>query len=97
MAEGLSGPPQTVSKALLARFSARTEAERRSALTDYVMALVASGARVEYWDAVSHLYTDREMEEIRRKKAEAEERKRQMDAVKDMVDMSRARFGKEER
>ena len=34
----------------------------------------------------------REME-----KAEAEERKRQMDAVKDMVDMSRARFGKEER
>lgn len=97
VAEGMSGPPQTVSKALLARFSARTEAERRSALTSYVMALVASGARVEYWDAVSHLYTDREMEEIRRKKAEAEERKRQMDAVKDMVDMSRARFGKEER
>ena len=93
MAEGMSGPPQTISRALLARFSARTEAERRSALTDYVMALVASGARVEYWDAVSHLYTDREMEEIKSRKAEAEERKRQMDAVKDMLDMSRARFG----
>lgn len=93
MAEGMSGPPQTISKALLARFSARTEAERRSALTDYVMALVASGAQVEYWDAVSHLYTESEMEEIKSRKAEAEERKRQMDAVKDMLDMSRARFG----
>lgn len=96
VAEGMdpSLPPQTLSRSILARASARREAERRSALTDFVMAEIASGARIEYWDAVSHLYTASEMEEIRRKRAEAEERRRQMEAVKDMTDMSRQLFGK---
>lgn len=96
VAEGMdpSLPPQTISRAVLARSSARREAERRSALTDFVMAEIASGARIEYWDAVSHLYTPSEMEEIRRRRAEAEERRRQMEAVKDMTDMSRQLFGK---
>jgi len=96
LAEGMdpSLPPQTVSRAVLARASAGQEARRRDALTDFIMAQVARGAQIDYWDAVSHLYTASEMEEIRRRRAEAEERKRQLDAVKDMTDMSRQLFGK---
>lgn len=96
LAEGMDPglPPQTISRALLARSSARSEDERRSALTDFIMAGIARGAQVEYWDAVSHLYTASEMREIRRRRAEAEERKRQMEAVRDMTEMSRHLFGK---
>jgi hypothetical protein len=55
------------------------------------MARVASGAGIDYWDAVTHLYTAQEMEDIRMRKAMSEATAKQMQAVKDMTDMARHR------
>jgi len=93
-AEGMAPlPAGALPDVVLLKAAARTEDLRLDAVTAYVTALVAAGARIDYWDAVSHLYPEGEMEGIRRRRAEEEAKARQMQAVKDMMGMSRQNFG----